>query len=96
MGVGLVQDHHLGTASWPARPVAADTDAVEQWQEWGIVSGLTGGEQDPHRSAAAVDGEVNLGAQSTAGSAEVFSFDGDVFEGLAGGAPFFRAPAACW
>jgi hypothetical protein len=95
VGVGLVQDHHFGAAAWPAGPVAADTDSVKQWQELGVVAGLAGREQDPHWSAAAVDSEVDLGAQSASGSAKVLFRDGERFDGFAGAVPFFRAPAAC-
>ena len=96
VGVGLVQDHRLGAASWPARPFPLDTDPVEQRHElelspaWPGVSRIRIGR--PRPSTARWD----LGTQSASGSAEVLPGDGDGFDGFAGGAPFFRAPAACW
>jgi len=96
VGIGLIQDHHVGTATWPTRPVTADADVVEQRQELGIVPGLTRCEQDPHRPPPTIDSEMDLGAQTTSGSAEVLFPDGESFDGFAGAAPFFRAPAACW
>lgn len=75
----MSRNHHVGAAARSARSVAADTDSVEQRQKLGIIPGLTGGEQDPQRPPAAVDSEVDLGAQPAAGSAEVLSFDSEGF-----------------
>jgi hypothetical protein len=54
--VGLVGDH-MGRR-----------EAVEQRQRLGAVVGLPRREDEPDRAAAAIDREVDLGAQSTSGT----------------------------
>jgi hypothetical protein len=94
MGVGLVRDHCLGPASWPAWPDPSHADAIQQRHQLRIVPSLAGSEQEPHRQATPVDGEVDLGAQPAAGAPESLPVDDEGFD-LVAAAPFFRAPAEC-
>ncbi|GAA3829260.1 hypothetical protein GCM10022380_54820 [Amycolatopsis tucumanensis] len=90
--VGLVRDHTIGSASRSAWSDSGDRDAVEQSQWLWVVAGVAAGEQHPHRQPAAIDGEVDCGAQSSAGASESFPVDRERLDG-GGAAPFFRAPA---
>ena len=80
MGVGLVGQHPLRLATRPAGPVAPDRDLIEQRQQLRIVPGLTRRQNDRHREASPVDGQVDLAGQSAAGPSEGFSFNGEVLD----------------
>ena len=94
--VRLVSDHPAGPASWSAAPGRADADLIEQRQQLRVVTGLAWGDQDRHRPAAAVHGEVDLGGQPAPRASEPFALDRKVLDPGGAGTPFFRAPAACW
>lgn len=94
MGVGPVGDHPLRSAARAAGTATSHRHLRQQRQQLRIVAGLPGGEQHGDWQAAPVDGQVQLGGQSAAGTPECFAIDGeDLDRGAA--APFFRAPAAC-
>ena len=96
MRVGLVSQDPIRALARSTRTVATDRDLVEQGQQVRVVPGLAGSQDDRHRQAATVDGEVDLAGRSAAGSSEGFSVEGEGLDPVGGAAPFFRAPAECW
>ena len=93
MRVGLVRQD-------PRNPHRAPVDlqirnVVQQWQQPGIVAGLTRGEDEGQRQTERIDSKVDLAGQSAPGPPEAVPFDGEGLDPVCA-APFFRAPAACW
>jgi hypothetical protein len=60
---------------------------IEQRQQPRIVPGLTRRQNDRHREASPVDGQVDLAGQSAAGPSEGFSFNGEVLDPRPCGVP---------
>ena len=105
MGVGPVGDDESRAGTRPSRSPGAPDQVIEQRQQLGIVTGLALGQPQRAGPAAGVDGQVQLGGQTASGAAQAFAVDrldrarapatrGRVLADR--GAPFFRAPAACW
>ncbi len=87
VGVGALfldeLDDGLGVVATIGDDIALELEAVEQLRGCRLVGGLARGEDEAHRQAAAIDDDVDLGAQSAPRSSE------GVIR-----APFFP-PAAC-
>ncbi len=80
MRIRLVRHHRIRTGSRPSTPKAGDLDPVEQRNQLRVVTGLAGGKDHTHRHTASVDREMNLAAQSSSGTSEAFSVDGERFD----------------
>ena len=61
----------------------AGIQALQEWQRFGAVAGLSSGQMESGQGTQSFDYRVNLRAQSTTGSSERLI------------AVFFAAPAAC-
>jgi hypothetical protein len=92
--VRLVGDQHVRPLAGPAGPRMFDADGVEEIEQLRIVADLARGEQDRQRPPASIYRDVDLRRQPSAGPSERFTVHRRDRE--AAGAPFFRAPAACW
>lgn len=84
--VALVRGHSVRSGPGAAGPASLDADGCHHGFELGAVVDVAGGEGESQGAAVSVAGEMDLGGQSAAGSAD----------GLARPVlPLFRAPAAC-
>jgi hypothetical protein len=88
--VALVRDHVVGPGPGPTGPEPWDADGLHDLLEGGAVVGVTAGQNEAEGAAPAVTGEVDLGAQSSTGSAE-----GVITRFVRIDRPFLP-PAACW
>jgi hypothetical protein len=79
----------------PTQPAGArDPDGIQQRLELGALMALSGGDHHPKRPPAAIAGQMELGGQPTATTAQcLVGLRSRSY--VAAGAPF-RAPAACW
>ena len=68
--VALVGDDVVGPGAGPARTGARDVDGVQDVFEAGAVVGVAAGQDEAEGPAPSVAGEVDLGAQSAAGSTD--------------------------
>lgn len=90
--VCLVRDHMVRSAAWSARAGARNTDSVQQSLCVDAVVTLAWRDQEGERATLAVAGEVDLGCQSSPGSAE-----GVIVRFVRPVPPPFRpVAAACW
>ena len=60
------RDHRLRPAPWPTWPEAADADAIQQWNQRRVTSRLARGDQESHRHATPVHGQVDKTTQQAA------------------------------
>ena len=73
MGVSLIGQQQVRALAGPSAGRPADGDGVQDREQVGVVPGLATAKQHRQRPAAAVDGQVDLGAQPAPGAAQRLS-----------------------
>ena len=73
-GVGLIGHHRIGSCPRPAGPDSGDSDLIEDVFEHGPVIALAAGGYDRDGQPFGIDHGMDLGGESSAGSAQGVAF----------------------